>query len=127
MKRFLLSAAVASMMLGSAGFAMAQSSGSGGSGGSSSGSSSGSGSSGAGPEKDGSPGIDRGQGTPQTMNSSRVQDLLNSKGYNNVSSVQNSSNGRIQARAMKNGKPVTLEIDPQTGNVVEMTNSNNSR
>ena len=117
MKRFMTVAATAAMIVGGASLAMAQSGGSGGSGGSSGGSgSTGSGSSG----NDGSPGSDIGQGTPRTMqNSARIEDMLQSKGYNNISSVQNANNGRVTARAMKDGKQVMLEIDPSTGNVIE--------
>lgn len=98
MKRFLLSATVASMIMGGAGLAMAQSSGNG-----------------------GSPGPDRDPATAKPS-ATEVQTLLNSKGYTNVSSVETGNmNGRVMAHAMKNGKPVTLEIDMNTGNVIEST------
>lgn len=99
MKRFLLTATAASMIMGGAGLAMAQSSGS---------------------EKDGSPGPDRGAGA--TMPSAtEVQTLLGSKGYTNVSAVETgTANGKVKARAMKNGAPVNLEIDMGTGNVIEV-------
>jgi hypothetical protein len=91
MKRFLLSATVASMIMGGAGLAMAQ-----------------------------SPGPDR--GPEATMPSAtEVQTLLGSKGYTNVSAVQTgNANGKVKARAMKNGAPVNLEIDMETGSVIEV-------
>ncbi len=99
MKRFLLSATVASIIMGSAGLAMAQS---------------------AGSEKDGAPGPDR--GAAATMPSAtEVNTLLTSKGYTNVSAVQTgNANGKVKAHAMKNGAPVNLEIDMNTGSVVEV-------
>lgn len=99
MKRFLLSASVASMIMGGAGLAMAQS---------------------AGSEKDGAPGPDR--GAAATMPSAtEVQTLLNAKGYTNVSAVQTgNADGKVRARAMKGGAPVNLEIDMNTGGVVEV-------
>ncbi|HEU0071451.1 MAG TPA: hypothetical protein VFS04_09165 [Alphaproteobacteria bacterium] len=99
MKRFLLSATVASMIMGSAGLAMAQS---------------------AGSEKDGAPGPDR--GAAATMPSAtEVNTLLTSKGYTNVSAVQTgNANGKVKAHAMKNGAPVNLEIDMNTGSVIEV-------
>ncbi|MFN4281076.1 MAG: hypothetical protein ACK4NA_00405 [Alphaproteobacteria bacterium] len=96
MKRFLLSAAVASMVMGGAGVAMAQS---------------------AGSEKDGAPGPDRGP----APSAAEVQTLLNAKGYTNVSAVQTGTpDGKVKARAMKGGAPVNLEIDMNTGGVTEV-------
>ncbi len=96
MKRFLISATVASMIMGGAGLAMAQSGGS---------------------SKDGSPGPDRGA----MPSAAEVQTLLNSKGYTNVSGVETgTANGKVKARAMKGGAPVNLEIDMNTGGVVEV-------
>ena len=99
MKRFLLSATVASMIMGSAGLTMAQS---------------------AGSEKDGAPGPDR--GAAATMPSAtEVNTLLTAKGYTNVSAVQTgNANGKVKAHAMKNGAPVNLEIDMNTGSVIEV-------
>lgn len=88
MKRFLLPAAVASMIMGGAAVAVAQD----------------------------SPGPDK------TMASeTRVQELLTSKGYTNVSAIDTkNTDGKVSARAMKDGKPVTLEIDMNTGGVREV-------
>ena len=88
MKRFLLPATVASMIMGGAAVAIAQD----------------------------SPGPDK------TMASeTRVQELLSSKGYTNVSAIDTkNTNGTVSARAMKDGKPVTLEIDMNTGGVREV-------
>jgi hypothetical protein len=99
MKRFMMAATTAAMILGSAGVAMAQSGNSGG---------------------DGAPGPDR--GAAATMPSAtEVQTLLGSKGYTNVSAVQTgNANGKVKAHAMKNGAPVNLEIDMTTGSVIEV-------
>lgn len=100
MKRFMMAATTAAMILGSTGLAMAQSGGNSGG--------------------DGSPGPDR---SPATVNPSatEVQTLLGSKGYTNVSAVQTgNANGKVKAHAMKNGAPVNLEIDMNTGSVVEV-------
>jgi hypothetical protein len=38
-----------------------------------------------------------------------------------VSAVETgNANGKVKARAMKDGKPVNLEIDMGTGNVIEV-------
>lgn len=100
MKRFLLSATVASMIMGSAGLAMAQSQRDSG--------------------KDGAPGPDRGAAASMPS-ATEVNTLLTSKGYTNVSAVQTgNANGKVKAHAMKNGAPVNLEIDMNTGSVIEV-------
>lgn len=99
MKRFLISATVASMIMGGAGLAMAQS---------------------AGSERGDSPGPDRGAEATRPS-ATEVQTLLNSKGYTNVSGVETgNANGKVKARAMKGGAPVNLEIDMGTGGIIEV-------
>lgn len=91
MKRILLSTTVASMIMGSAGLAMAQ-----------------------------APGPDRGAAATKPS-ATEVQTLVTAKGYTNVSAVETgNANGKVKARAMKDGKPVNLEIDMGTGNVIEV-------
>jgi hypothetical protein len=49
-----------------------------------------------------------------------VQTLLTSKVYSQVNTVQTGhADGKVHASAMKNGKPVNVEIDMKTGSVIE--------
>ena len=91
MKRFVISAAAAAMLLGSAGLAMAQNS----------------------PPRNAGDAADK-------PSAADVQNLLKERGYSNVSALQTDNpDGKVHANAMKDGKPVNLEIDMQTGGIIE--------
>ncbi|HEY4134320.1 MAG TPA: PepSY domain-containing protein [Alphaproteobacteria bacterium] len=63
---------------------------------------------------------DSGDKAQQMQSTTEVQTLLSSKGYSNVSAVQTGRpDGKVRASAMKDGKPVNLEIDMQTGGIIE--------
>ena len=65
-------------------------------------------------------GDDSGDQAQQMLSATEVQNLLTSKGYSQVNSVQTGNpDGRVRANATRNGKPMNVKIDLNTGGVIE--------
>ncbi|HEY4134319.1 MAG TPA: PepSY domain-containing protein [Alphaproteobacteria bacterium] len=63
---------------------------------------------------------DSGDKAQQMQSATEVQTLLQSKGYSQVNSVRTgNADGKVHATAVRNGKPVNVEIDMNTGSVIE--------
>jgi hypothetical protein len=64
---------------------------------------------------------DSGDQAREQLSRNQVESWLSAKGYTNPGAVQTGNpNGKVYVSAMKDGKPVNLEVDMQTGNIIEV-------